>query len=54
MSEIEKAINLLKRMYDVATTLPCIQNPVAYALYQTWKVYDQKSRRAKECTINSQ
>lgn len=40
--ELEEAIKLLKVHYEVAKKLEYVQNPVAFALYQTWKMADKK------------
>ena len=40
MTEIEKAIEMLKAEYERASTLSFIRNPIAYALYHTWKRFD--------------
>ena len=40
ISDLEKAIKLLKVQYEVAKKLEWVHNPLAYALYQTWKEVD--------------
>lgn len=40
MTELYKAIKELKRQYEKALELDWIQNKIAYALYQTWKIFD--------------
>lgn len=40
--ELETAIKLLKVHYEVAKKLDYVRNPVAFALYQTWKMADKK------------
>lgn len=42
MMSLEKAIKLLEREYDRASRLAFIKNPVAYALYQVWKMADKR------------
>ena len=37
---LEKAIELLKKEYDKAEGMDFIYNPIAYALYQVWKIAD--------------
>ena len=37
---IEKAIKMLEKEYERAKKLDFIRNPLAYALYQVWKVAD--------------
>lgn len=39
--ELKKAINLLEANYDRGQKLEYVQNPLAWALYQTWKEVDQ-------------
>lgn len=41
---LKKAIKLLEVHYEVAKKLEWVHNPVAYALYQTWKMVDGKWR----------
>ena len=31
----------IKEKYEKAMNTPCINNPMAWALYQTWKEYDR-------------
>ena len=38
--ELERAINWFKGEYEKAVRQDWIRNPVAYALYQTWKHFD--------------
>lgn len=40
--KLETAINLLKKHYERAKKLEYVHNPVAFALYQTWKVAHKK------------
>lgn len=40
--EIERAIELLKIEYEKAKLLAYVVNPLAYALYQVWKIADKK------------
>ena len=43
---LEKAIEILKAEYERALKLEWVHNPIAYALYQTWKKADNyKSKR---------
>ena len=37
---IDDAIAELRRQYEAALKLECVHNPVAWALYQTWKKAD--------------
>ena len=45
MTELDEAIELLRQNYEEAWEKEYILSPIAYALYQTWKVYDDKKRR---------
>ncbi|MBR5022829.1 MAG: hypothetical protein IKY18_06485 [Oscillospiraceae bacterium] len=40
---MEKALDLLNAEYEKAMGLEYIRNPLAYALYQVWKLADQKN-----------
>lgn len=42
---LDEAIEVLKEMYETALKMPFVFNPIAWALYQTWKVADIKGRR---------
>ena len=42
MMSLEKAIKLLQQEYDRASRLAFVKNPVAYALYQVWKMADKR------------
>ena len=48
MPEIEKAIKILREEYAKAVKRPQVYNPIAYALYHTWRQFD----RRKEKKIN--
>ena len=41
MSDLNKAIKTLKEQYEKAKKIGWVQNPIAYALYQTWKIFDK-------------
>ena len=41
--ELEKAIEILRAEYERAVKLEWVHNPVAYALYQTWKKADNQT-----------
>ena len=43
--DIEEVIELLRQEYEKAKHKPWVQYPMAYALYQTWKQVDIKSRK---------
>ena len=38
--DLQKAIKLLGAEYEKATRLEYVYNPIAYALYQVWKIAD--------------
>ena len=40
MKDIDKAIKVLREQYENALKLEWVRNKIAYALYQTWKVFD--------------
>ena len=42
---LEEAIEILKAEYERAVKLEWVHNPVAYALYQTWKKADARKRK---------
>lgn len=42
MKDIDKAIEELKKQYEKALELDFVKNKIAYALYQTWKIFDGK------------
>ena len=42
MMSLEKAIELLQQEYDKASRLAFIKNPIAYALFQVWKMADKR------------
>lgn len=44
---IERAIESLKIEYEKAKRLAYVRNPLAYALYQAWKVADRKGSDKK-------
>lgn len=39
---IEQAVELFKKEYEAAKKKEFVQDPLAYALYQTWKKVDQR------------
>ena len=41
-TKLDKAINILKEQYEKAKKLSWVKNPLAYALYQTWKIFDKR------------
>ena len=42
---MEKALDLLNAEYEKAMELEYIRNPLAYALYQVWRLADEKNGR---------
>ena len=37
---LDDAIETLRKQYERAKKLDFVKNPLAYALYHTWKLYD--------------
>lgn len=44
MTELERAIQMLKEEYERARRLDFVRNPIAYALYNVWKKFDDKRK----------
>ena len=44
---LEKAVKLLEEKYEQAQKLEYVQNPLAWAFYQTWKEVDSKKYEKK-------
>lgn len=42
--ELRKAVELLRKEYEKAKKNPIVRDPLAYALYQVWKMADEKGR----------
>lgn len=42
---LNDVIETLKQMYETALKMPFVFNPIAWALHQTWKVYDIKGKK---------
>ena len=42
MQELDKVIKELQKQYERAKKLEFVRNKIAYALYQTWKVFDER------------
>lgn len=42
---LNKVIKLLEFEYEKAKRLEWVQNPLAYALYQVWKIADREKGR---------
>ena len=40
--KLETALKLVEEEYERAKQLEFVHNPLAYALYKTWKVVDEK------------
>lgn len=48
--DIEKALDMVREIYEKAKKLEYVRNPLAYALYKVWKIADeQKNRRGRKC-----
>jgi len=43
--EMQKAITVLWKKYDMALDCDFIKNPLAWALYQTWKEVDGNEQK---------
>ena len=44
---LQQAIELLKKEYDRAVKLEFVRDPLAYALFQTWKKADREGGNRK-------
>lgn len=44
-AKLDKAIEVLKEQYEKAKKLEWIFNPLTYALYQTWKIFDKRGAK---------
>ena len=44
---IEKAIEILKHNYERALKIEYIHNPLAWALYKTWRFVDSKAKKTE-------
>jgi len=44
---IGKALKVVRNKYEWAKATPFIQDPVAWALYQTWKEAEEKPRKKR-------
>ena len=42
MTDLTKAIKILKEQYEKAKKIGWVRNKIAYALYQTWKIFDNR------------
>ena len=46
---LESAIEILKAQYEVAKGVEFVNQPVAYSLYQVWRLFDEyEPRRSRE------
>ena len=45
---LEEAIETVRKMYEIGLNMPFVYNPVAWALYQAWKMADIKGKHKKE------
>ena len=41
MTDLDRAIKVLTEKYAKAKKIGWIRNKIAYALYQTWKIFDK-------------
>ena len=48
MKDIDKAIKVLKEQYERALKLDFVRNKIAYALYKTWKIFDERGQGGAE------
>lgn len=44
---IEKAIKQIRAEYERAKKMEIVENPLAYALYQVWKIVDRETQRGE-------
>lgn len=42
MQDLDKAIKILKEQYEKAQKMDWIKNKIAWALYHTWKIFDER------------
>lgn len=42
MNDLAKAIKVLTEQYEKAKKMDWVRKPIAYALYQTWKIFDER------------
>lgn len=42
-AKLEKAIAMLRAEYEAASNQPFVRDPIGYALYKTWKEFDEQS-----------
>lgn len=46
---LDRAIEILKAQYEVSQKLEMVNQPVAHALYQVWRLFDEfEPRRERE------
>ncbi|MBQ8665351.1 MAG: hypothetical protein IJ526_00460 [Lachnospiraceae bacterium] len=41
MTKIKRAQEILKQEYEIAKTLEYVTDPIAWALHETWKLFDR-------------
>lgn len=46
-AKLEEAIAMLRAEYELASNQPFIRDPISYALYKTWKEFDEQSESQK-------
>ena len=42
---LEQAVELLKKEYERAKNMEYVQKPLAWALFQVWKIADKRGNR---------
>ena len=51
--DLEKALKMVETEYECAKKLNFVFNPLAYALYQVWKIADKQKGGEGECDIDN-
>ena len=47
-NELDRAVSILTKNYENAKRLKFVYNPIAWALYYTWKYFDKHRNRGEE------
>lgn len=50
---LDYAFKMVRKKYEAAKSNPCIQKPVAFALYQAWKYADEHEKPRKGETMKN-
>lgn len=45
-TKLKKAQEVLEKEYEIAKTLEYIKDPLAWALYETWRIFDRANEEA--------